>query len=161
MLSVVSASLKQGWQGTHIRNVNNIQTTHELREQQTSFWNCCLPFRQLKEGLKRIGILLESSMKGGGYYSHEDFSPQKKMPHSGGWCGVWTSSRFIFISQVIIFYFFLLINAFVNLIWFDCSECGIAQLSLILLVSLSWSTLATSINCLFELVHLNDLLFHQ
>ena len=37
-------------------------------------------------------------------------------------------------------------------------ECGIAQLSLSLFVSLSWSTSMTSIIFLFELVHLNDLL---
>ena len=40
-------------------------------------------------------------------------------------------------------------------------ECGIAQLSLPLLVSLSWSTSIASIICLFILVHLNNLLFDE
>ena len=40
-------------------------------------------------------------------------------------------------------------------------ECGIAQLSLPLFVSFSWSTSKASIICLFILVHLNNLLFDE
>ena len=45
---------------------------------------------------------------------------------------------------------------------YSCPECGIAELSLLLFVSSSWSTSTTSLIRLFELVRLNDLLFdHQ
>ena len=42
---------------------------------------------------------------------------------------------------------------------YSCPECGIAELSLLLFVSSSWSTSTTSLIRLFELVRLNDLLF--
>ena len=44
---------------------------------------------------------------------------------------------------------------------YSCPECGIAELSLLLFVSSSWSTSTTSIICLVKLVHLKELLFHQ
>ena len=40
-------------------------------------------------------------------------------------------------------------------------ECGIAEFSPPLFVSLSWSTSIASIICLFILVHLNNLLFDE
>ena len=40
-------------------------------------------------------------------------------------------------------------------------ECGIAEFSPPLFVSMSWSTSIASIICLFILVHLNNLLFDE
>ena len=51
--------------------------------------------------------------------------------------------------------FFYVFNSFT--LFFLSPECGIAQLSLSLFVSSSWSNLMTSIIFLFDLVHLYDL----
>ena len=56
-------------------------------------------------------------------------------------------------------FFFYVFNSFT--LFFLSPECGIAQLSLPLFVSLSWSTSIASIICMFVLVHLNNCLFNE
>ena len=65
-------------------------------------------------------------------------------------CGSGGKTKFLGEQNFLFFIFIFLFSIF-------SPECGIAQLSLSLFVSSSWSTSMTSIIFLFDLVHLYDL----